>query len=60
MSRGDAADQRGGRWRNDAPPVGRVVEIWWVNAVILAVWDGAVWFTPDGNRLGVVSHWRLR
>jgi hypothetical protein len=48
------------RWRSDAPPVGRVVEVWYVNAVILAVWHGDVWRTVEGQPLHHVSHWRSR
>lgn len=47
-------------WRTDAAPVGRVVEVWHLNAVILAVWDGQKWRTPEGSLLAQISHWRPR
>jgi len=50
----------GGGWRNDAPPVNWVVEVWYINTVILAVWDGAKWRTMEGVALGDVSHWRVK
>jgi hypothetical protein len=49
----------GGGWRSDAPPVNRVVEVWYVNTVILAVWDGQGWRTSEGMALRDVSHWRV-
>ena len=49
-----------GRWRSDGAPVGRVVEVWYVNAPILAVWHGDHWRTVDGSPLAGVSHWRLK
>lgn len=50
----------GGYWRSDAPPVNRVVEVWYINTVMLAVWDGAGWRTTEGAALGGVSHWRVK
>lgn len=50
----------GGGWRSDAPTAGQVVEVWLVNAVVLAVWDGVGWKTVDGTPLAGVSHWRVR
>jgi hypothetical protein len=50
----------GGRWRDDRPTPGQVVEVWWVNGVILGVWDGVKWKTVDGSVLDGVSHWRVR
>lgn len=47
-------------WRRDAPPVGRVVEVWYGVSVILAVWDGSTWRTTEGAPLGSVTHWRER
>lgn len=47
-------------WRSDPPPVGEVVDVWYVNTVILAFFDGDGWRTPDGGRLSLVSHWRRR
>lgn len=52
--------QTGGRWRDDLPTAGQVVEVWWVNGVVLAVWDGVRWMTVDGAVLVGVSHWRKR
>jgi hypothetical protein len=44
--------------RTDKPPVGAVVKVWYVNAVILAVWDGQRWHTPEGDLLReYISHW---
>jgi hypothetical protein len=54
------AGQVGGGWRTDAAPVGQVVEVWYVNTVILAMFDGQGWRTVDGARLLLVSHWRKR
>ena len=47
------------QWRSDAPPKDRVVEIWYVNTVILAVWGGDCWRTTEGTELSGVSHWRV-
>lgn len=52
--------QVGGGWRNDAAPVNEVVEVWYINSVILAVFDGEMWKTADGSQLSLVSHWRKR
>lgn len=56
----DAALTRAAQWRSDAPPVGRVVEVWAWLSVVLAVWTGAEWRTPEGQPLRYVSHWRER
>lgn len=55
-----AAVQVGGGWRTDAAPVGQVVEVWYINSIILATFDGREWHTVDGSRLSLVSHWRKR
>lgn len=48
-------------WRTDAPQVGVVLEVWYVNTVLLATWDGAAWRTIDDRReLVNVTHWRKR
>lgn len=49
-----------GAWRTDLPPVGKVVEVWLINSVILAVWDGAGWRTPEGSPLAYITHWRVK
>lgn len=46
-------------WRTDSPPQNHVVEVWYLSAVILAVWRGD-WFTPEGQQLTEVTHWRER
>lgn len=46
-------------WRTDTPPVGRVVEVWLLVAVVLARFDGAAWRDEAGRVLaGPVTHWR--
>jgi hypothetical protein len=50
---------RSGQWRADAPPKDRVVEIWYINTVILAIWNGDCWRTTEGTALSGVSHWRV-
>lgn len=52
--------QTAASWRSDAPPVGEVVEVWYVNSVILAYFDGDGWRTTEGGRLSLVSYWRRR
>lgn len=47
-------------WQKDTPPVGRIVEVWYVNSIILAVWDGRSWKTAEGTPLMSVTHWRWR
>ena len=47
-------------WQAGYPPAGKVVEVWYSVAIILAVWTGSEWRTADGQRLDVVSHWRYR
>ena len=47
-------------WQAGYPPAGKVVEVWYSVAIILAVWNGSEWRTADGQRLDVVSHWRFR
>jgi hypothetical protein len=47
-------------WRNDTPPSGKVVEVWFMTAAILAVYDGSTWRTADGQHLIGVTHWRFR
>ena len=49
-----------GRWRTDTPPVGKIVEVWHINTVIMAIWDGALWRTPEGSTLSYISHWRVK
>lgn len=63
MAKQKAAKQatvKDGRWRSDGAPVGRVVEVWYVNAPILAVWHGDQWRTVEGQPLAGVSHWRVK
>lgn len=50
----------GGRWRNDAPPTDTPVEVWWVNTIILARYDGKAFHTLDGDALPGVAYWRKR
>ena len=47
-------------WQAGYPPAGKVVEVWYSVAIILAVWNGSEWRTADGQLLDVVSHWRFR
>ena len=47
-------------WQAGYPPAGKVVEVWYSVAIILAVWTGSEWRTADGQRLDDVSHWRFR
>lgn len=47
-------------WREDPAPVGKVVEVWYGVAIILATWTGAEWRAVDGTPLRGVTHWRLR
>ena len=49
-------------WRTDKPPVGHVVEVWYLTTVLLAYWNGEQWKTPDGATFaaGIVTHWRER
>lgn len=50
----------GGRWRDDVPPIDTPVEVWWVNTIILACYDGAAFHTLDGDALPGITHWRTR
>lgn len=50
----------GGRWRNDNPPIDTPVEVWCVNTIILAYFDGAAFHTLDGGALPGITHWRKR
>ncbi len=45
-------------WKTEQPPVNHVVEVWYYNAIILAVWDGKRWKTVDGALIDGISHWR--
>lgn len=56
----DAQMMRAAAWRDDAPPVGQVVEVWAWLSVVLATWDGSTWRTVEGQPLRYVSHWRPR
>ena len=47
-------------WQAGYPPAGKVVEVWYSVAIILAVWNGSEWRTADGQLLDDVSHWRFR
>lgn len=47
-------------WQKDTPPRDRVVEVWNVNSIILAVWDGRSWKTTEGAPLMGVVYWRWR
>jgi hypothetical protein len=49
-------------WRKDKPPVGHVVEVWYLTAVLLAHWNGQQWRTADGATFadGIITHWRER
>jgi hypothetical protein len=48
-------------WRNDPPPAGVVLEVWYYNVIILAIWNDHVWRTVDTSQpLANVTHWRKR
>lgn len=48
-------------WRTDKPDTERVVEVWHLNGVVLAVWTGAWWRNADTHEiLFEVTHWRER
>lgn len=47
-------------WTKDTPPTNTIVEVWYVNAIILAYHDAQVWRTADGQQLIGVTHWRFR
>ena len=47
-------------WQSGNPPTGKVVEVWFINSIILATWNGSEWLTADGDKLEGVSHWRYR
>lgn len=41
------------------PTEGKTVEVWHVNRIVLAVWNGLIWCDLSGNQLDVV-YWRKR
>ena len=45
-------------WHTDAPPVSVVLEVWYLNCCILAVYDGHMWRTSKGAPLAEITHWR--
>ena len=47
-------------WQAGYPPTGKVVEVWYLVAIIPAVWTGSEWRTADGDRLDGVTRWRYR
>ena len=48
-------------WRTDKPDSERVVEVWYLTDVVLAVWTGAWWRRADDHMiLYDVTHWRER
>lgn len=47
-------------WRTDKPPVGHVVEVWYMTRVELATWTGEVWRSLEWGILYDVTHWRER
>lgn len=47
-------------WQAGYPPAGKVVEVWYSVAIILAMWTGSEWRTADGQRLDGVTRWRYR
>lgn len=51
-------------WRaanRSLPPVGQVVEVWWLVTTILAVWDGQAWRAADDKSvLRHIEYWRER
>lgn len=48
-------------WRTDKPDTERVVEVWYLTAVVLAIWTGAWWRRADDHSiLFDVTHWRER
>ncbi len=46
------------QWRNDAPPVGQVVEVWFLSEIILAKHDGQTWRTLAGVPVSDIEWWR--
>ena len=49
-------------WCTDKPPVGKVVEVWFLTDVLVAKWTGTRWETPEGAYFvdGIITHWRER
>jgi hypothetical protein len=47
-------------WRDDKPPVGVLVEVWYLSAVCLATWTGKAWLAQDGTAMAYVTHWRTQ
>lgn len=44
-------------WQNTAPPVNKIVWVWYSVTAILATWDGANWRTTEGELLRDVAWW---
>jgi len=47
-------------WSNDAPPDGKILEVWYINTIILAYHTPIGWHTAEGERLAGVTNWRFR
>ena len=47
-------------WMKDTPPDGKIVEVWYINTIILAYHTPHGWHTAEGERLSGVTHWRFR
>jgi len=47
-------------WSKDNPPDSILVEVWYINTVILAYHDAQGWRTAEGQHLIGVTHWRFR
>jgi hypothetical protein len=47
-------------WSKDMPPDGKIVEVWYINAIILAYHTLHGWHTAEGQAIDGVTHWRFR
>ena len=47
-------------WMKDTPPDLILVEVWYINTIILAYHDAQGWRTAEGERLSGVTHGRFR
>ncbi len=47
-------------WRTDKPPIGELVEVWFLTEIVIASWTGEVWRSLEWQILYDVTHWRER